>query len=186
MLIAGTGAFFICALREPVALPHDATADATIRNASTCLVLAAALFVGLLAAAFDLLRLIRRTLGSLDSVAESAGRVVIGDFSAHAVSRDGCLTDMSRFIENFNTMTIRLKPLTSFNAATAAAGGGNAMHARLAELETRLEEIRGLATEADASSREALLHCVDGLFRFVDDLRVAEQPEAPAIRALPR
>ncbi|GAU04953.1 hypothetical protein BSLA_02f2934 [Burkholderia stabilis] len=100
--------------------------------------------------------------------------------------RHGCLTNTSRFIEDFNTMTIQLKHLTSFDAATAAAAGGNAMRAPLAELETRLEEIRGLATEADASSREALLHCVDGLFRFVDDLRVVEQPEAPPIRALPR
>ncbi|WP_423762543.1 histidine kinase [Burkholderia sp. NLJ2] len=186
VLIACTVAFFICAWREPVALQHDATAGATIRNASTFLLFATALFACLLAAVFDLLTLIRRTLASLDSAADSAGRVVTGDFSAPAVSRDGCLTDMSRFIEDFNAMTIHLKHLTSFDAATAAAGSGNAMRAPLAELETRLEEIRGLATEADASSREALLHCVDGLFRFVDDLRVAEQPEAPPIRALPR
>ncbi|WP_321785893.1 hypothetical protein [Burkholderia pyrrocinia] len=58
--------------------------------------------------------------------------------------------------------------------------------APLAELETRLDEIRSLAAEADASSREALLHCVDGLFRFVDQLQAAEQLDAPVIRALPR
>ncbi|WP_236654975.1 hypothetical protein [Burkholderia pyrrocinia] len=140
--------------------------------------LATTLFLGLLAAAFDLFRLIRRTLGSLDSVAESAGRSVAGDPSAHAVSRDDCPTDMSRFIEDFNAMTVQLKHTTSFNATAAAASGSSDLLAPLAELETRLEEIKGLATEADASSREALLHRVDELFRLVDDLQVAEQPHA--------
>ncbi|WP_419687487.1 histidine kinase [Burkholderia theae] len=157
-------------------------------NASTYLVLATVLFVGLLAAAFDLFRLMRRTLGSLDSVAESAGRIVAGDSSARAISRDGCPADMSRFIEDFNTMAVQLKHTTSSNAAADSTGGGSGseIHDPLAALETRLEEIKGLAAEADAESREALLHRIDGLFRFVDDLRLAEQPDTPAIRTLPR
>ncbi|WP_446900564.1 histidine kinase [Burkholderia sp. YIM B11467] len=154
--------------------------------------LATVLFVGLLAAAFDLFRLMRRALGSLDSVAESAGRIVAGDSSARAISRDGCPADMSRFIEDFNTMAVQLKHTTSSNAAADSAGGGSdsgsEIHDPLAALETRLEEIKGLAAEADADaeSREALLHRIDGLFRFVDDLRLAEQPDTPAIRTLPR
>lgn len=186
LLIGCTVACFIGALREPDALPHDATADAMTGNASTCVVLATALFVGLLAAAFDLFRLMRRTLGSLDSVAESASRIVAGDSSARAISRDGCPADMSRFIEDFNTMAVQLKHTIPFNVTDASTEGDSKMHAPLAALETRLEEITRLAAEADAVSREALLHRIDGLFRFVDDLRLAEQPDAPAIRTLPR
>ncbi|WP_193100980.1 hypothetical protein [Burkholderia sp. Z1] len=89
-------------------------------------------------------------------------------------------------------MAIQLKHTTSFNAAADSTGGGSdsEIHDPLAALETRLEEIKGLAAEAeadaDAASREALLHRIDGLFRFVDDLRFAEQPDTPAIRTLPR
>ncbi|HDR9582605.1 TPA: hypothetical protein QDC22_007842 [Burkholderia stabilis] len=69
MLIACTGAFLIGALREPVALPHDAM----IGGAPTCLLLGTVLLAALLAASFDLFRLIRCTLGALGSVAEGAG-----------------------------------------------------------------------------------------------------------------
>ncbi|KML48831.1 histidine kinase [Burkholderia cepacia] len=190
LLIGCTVACCIGALREPDTLPHDATADAMLGNASTYLALATVLFVGLLATAFDLFRLMRRTLGSLDSVAESAGRIVAGDSSARAISRDGCSTGMSRFIEDFNTMAVQLKHTTSFNATAASAVDDSEKHAPLAALETRLEEIKDLAADADAdadaASREALLHRIDGLFRFVDDLRLAEQPDTPAIRTLPR
>ncbi|MEN2468422.1 hypothetical protein [Burkholderia sp. GS2Y] len=85
-------------------------------------------------------------------------------------------------------MAVQLKHTTSFNATAASAVGDSEKHDPLAALETRLEEIKELAAEAeaDAESREALLHRIDGLFRFVDDLRLAEQPDTPAIRTLPR
>ncbi|WP_260434767.1 HAMP domain-containing sensor histidine kinase [Burkholderia sp. Bp8992] len=177
-LIACTAAFLLYALRHPVALPHDATADAMIHDASPYLVLATVLFVCLLATAFDLFRQMRRTLAALDAVVDHTGRIVAGDLSARVVSRDGCMADLSRFIEDFNAMTHQLKYRIPSHPAAVAESNSRSMRTPLAELETRLEAIKALAHEDGTSSRDALLHQVDDLFRFVDDLEVAERPEA--------
>ncbi|WP_227789662.1 MULTISPECIES: histidine kinase [unclassified Burkholderia] len=166
-------------------MPHDAPAEAMLRGASTCLVPATVLFVCLLAAAFDLLRLIRHMLATLDAIADTAGRIVTGDPSARTVCRDGCPADLSRFIEHFNAMTHSMKPTNPSDATATVASNDHVTSTQLAELENRLDAIRTLATDADASSRDALLQHVDELFRFVDDLQVTER-QARAIRALPR
>ncbi|MCA8422659.1 sensor histidine kinase [Burkholderia seminalis] len=157
VLTACTVAFLLYASRHPATFPHDAAAGTMIGSASTYLMLATVLFVCLLAAAFDLFRQMRRTLAALDAMAADTARIAAGDRSARAISRDGCMSGLSRFIEDFNAMTHQLKHLRA--------------------LETRLEAIKGLVDEADASSSDALLHHVDDLFRFVDDLQVAERPE---------
>ncbi|KWO42346.1 histidine kinase [Burkholderia sp. MSMB1459WGS] len=185
VLLACTVAFFVHALHAPAALLRDATTDVMLRSASTYLVPATALFVCLLAAAFDLLRLIHRMLATLDAMADTAARTVAGDSSARTVSRAGCPADLSRFIEHFNAMTHSMKPANSSDATATFSGNSRVTRTRLAELETRLDAIRTLATDADASSRDALLRHVDALFRIVDDLQVAER-QAPPIRAFPR
>ncbi|WP_175819176.1 histidine kinase [Burkholderia sp. BCC0419] len=185
VLLACTVAFFVYTLHAPAALPHDATADAMLRSASTYLVLATVLFVCLLAAAFDLVRLLRRMLATLDAMADTAGRIVAGDPSARTVSRDGCPADLSRFIEHFNAMTHSMKSTNPSDATAPVASSSRVTRTQLAELETRLDAIKVLATDADAASRDALLQHVDELFRFVDDLQIAER-QAPPIRAFPR
>ncbi|WP_244140699.1 histidine kinase [Burkholderia sp. BCC1047] len=166
-------------------MPHDATADAMLRSASTYLVLATALFACLLAAAFDLVRLIRRMLATLDAMADTAGRIVAGDRSARSVSRDGCPADLARFVEHFNEMTHPMQSTNPPDAAATVAGRNRVTRTQLAELETRLDAIKVLATDADAASHDALLQHVDALFRCVEDLQVAER-QAPAIRTFPR
>ncbi|WP_244106865.1 histidine kinase [Burkholderia cenocepacia] len=166
-------------------MPHDASADAMLRSASTYLVLATALFVCLLAAAFDLFRLLRRMLATLDAMADTAGRIVASDPSARTVSCDGCPADLARFIDHFNAMTHSMKS-TNPSDATATVASSHVTLTHLAELETRLDAIKALATDdADASSRDALLQHVDALFRCVEDLQVTER-QAPAIRTFPR
>ncbi|MDR5666251.1 histidine kinase [Burkholderia cenocepacia] len=186
VLLAGTVAFVVHALHAPAALPHDASADAMLRSASTYLVLATALFVCLLAAAFDLFRLLRRMLATLDAMADTAGRIVAGDPSARTVSRDGCPVDLSRFIGHFNAMPHSMKSTNPSDATATVASNSRVTLTQLAELETRLDAIKALATDdADASSRDALLQHVDALFRCVEDLQVTER-QAPAIRTFPR
>ncbi|MEB2610701.1 histidine kinase [Burkholderia cenocepacia] len=179
-------AFVVHALHAPAALPHDASADAMLRSASTYLVLATALFVCLLAAAFDLFRLLRCMLATLDAMADTAGRIVAGDPSARTVSRDGCPVDLSRFIGHFNAMTHSMKSTNPSDATATVASSSRVTLTQLAELETRLDAIKALATDdADASSRDALLQHVDALFRCVEDLQVTER-QAPATRTFPR
>ncbi|MCA8403972.1 histidine kinase [Burkholderia cenocepacia] len=185
MLLVGTVAFVVHALHAPAALQHDETADAMLRSGSTYLMLATALFVCLLAAAFDLFRLLRRMLATLDAMADTAGRIVAGDPSARTVSRDGCPADLARFIDHFNAMTHSMKS-TNPSDATATVASSHVTLTHLAELETRLDAIKALATDdADASSRDALLQHVDALFRCVEDLQLTER-QAPAIRTFPR
>ncbi|WP_175883504.1 histidine kinase [Burkholderia sp. BCC0044] len=186
VLLACTVAFFVHALHAPAALPHDASADGMRRNTSTYLVPATVLFVCLLAAAFDLVTLIRRMLATLDAMADTAGRIVAGDPSARTVSRDGCPADLSRFVEHFNVITHSMKSTNPSDATAAVASSSRVTRTQLAELETRLDAIKALATDdAGASSCDALLQHVDALFRLVDDLQISER-QAPAIRALPR
>ena len=186
VLLVCTVAFVVHALHAPAALPHDASADAMLRSASTYLVLATALFVCLLAAAFDLFRLLRRMLATLDAMADTAGRIVAGDPSARTVSRDGCPADLARFIDHFNAMTHSMKSTNPSDATATVASSSRVTLTHLAELETRLDAIKALATDdADASSRDALLQHVDALFRCVEDLQVTER-QAPAIRTFPR
>ncbi|MCA8377500.1 histidine kinase [Burkholderia cenocepacia] len=167
-------------------MPHDASADAMLRSASTYLVLATALFVCLLAAAFDLFRLLRRMLATLDAMADTAGRIVAGDPLARTVSRDGCPADLARFIDHFNAMTHSMKSTNHSDATATVASNSRVTLTQLAELETRLDAIKALATDdADASSSDALLQHVDALFRCVEDLQVTER-QAPAIRTFPR
>ncbi|KVH04481.1 histidine kinase [Burkholderia anthina] len=185
VLLACTVAFFVHALHAPAALPHDATADAMLRNAFTYVVLAAALSVCLLAAAFDLIRLIRRMLATLDAMADTVGRIVAGDSSARAVSVDGCPAGLSRFIEHFNAITHSMKPANPSDATATVATSSHVTRTQLAELATRLDTIKALAADTNAPSRDALLQHVDALFRFVDDLQAAER-QAATIRAFPR
>ncbi|HIH2657509.1 TPA: histidine kinase [Burkholderia cenocepacia] len=185
VLLACTVACFVYAVPTLAELPHDATAGAMIRSASPYLVPATVLFVCLLAAAFDLVRSIRRMLATLDAMADTAGRIVAGDPSARIISRDGCPADVARFIEHFNAMTHAMKRTNPSDATVTVASSSRVTRTRLAELETRLDAIRTLASDADAASRDALLQHVDALFRFVDDLQLAER-EAAAIRVFPR
>ncbi|RKU03468.1 histidine kinase [Burkholderia sp. Nafp2/4-1b] len=168
-LAAGVGASIVDALQHPPELPRDALQH----DAFTYPVLATLLLTGLLAAAADLCRLIRRTLDALDSAAHAAGRIVAGDLQVCAMSRNGGPRAMSQFIEDFNAMTVRLKHAT--------ADADRIAHAPLAELEVRLDEIRMLAAAAGDASDARLLHCIDDLFRLVDGLQAVERHDTPTL-----
>jgi len=181
VLAAGAGVSIIDALRHPAELSRDAMHH----DAFTYPVLAALLLAGLLAAAVDLCRLIRRTLEALDSAAHAAGRIVADDLSVRAVYRDGCPRAMSQFIEDFNAMTVRLKHATAFEM-TSSADADRIVRAPLAELEARLDEIKTLASASGDASDERLLHCIDGLFRLVDNLQAVERHDTPKRELRPR
>ncbi|WP_322022617.1 histidine kinase [Burkholderia sp. BCC1977] len=182
VLAAGTGVSIVHTLRHPAELSRDAMRH----DAFTYPLLAALLLVGLLAAAADLCRLIRRTLDALDSVAHATGRIVAGDLAVRAIDRDGCPRAMSTFIEDFNAMTVRFKHAAAFETMTSPADADRIVRAPLAELEARLDEIRTLASVAGDVSDERLLHCVDGLFRLVDNLQAVERDDTPKRELRPR
>ncbi|WP_235362687.1 histidine kinase [Burkholderia sp. A9] len=170
------------ALRHPAELPRDGMHH----DAFTYPVLATLLLSGLLAAAVDLCRLIRRTLDALDSAAYTAGRIAAGDVAVSGVSRDGCPRAMSQFIEDFNAMTIRLRHTTAVNTIPSPTDAEHIAHVPLADLEARLDEIKRLASAAGDASDERLLHRVDDLFRFVDNLQVVERHDTLKLERRPQ
>ncbi|WP_321807664.1 histidine kinase [Burkholderia sp. BCC1993] len=176
VLAAGAAVSISDALRHPA----GPSRDAMHHDAFTYPVLAALLLAGLLAAAADLCRLIRQALEALDSAAHAAGRIVADDLSVRAVYRDGCPSAMSQFIEDFNAMTVRLKHATAYET-TSPADADRIVRAPLAELEARLDEIKTLASASGDAPDERLLHCVDGLFRLVDDLQAVERHDTPKL-----
>lgn len=177
VLAGGIGVSIVDALRRPDELPRDALPH----DAFTYPVLAALLLIGLLAAAVDLCRLIRRTLGALDSGAHAAERIGAGDLTVHALSRDGCPHAMSQFIEDFNAMTVRLEHATAFEATTSPDNAHRVARAPLVDLEVRLDEIRMRAAATGDASDARLLHCIDDLFRLVDDLQAIERHDTPML-----
>ncbi len=87
---------------------------------------------------------------------------------------------MSQFIEDFNAMTVRLKHATTFETISPA-DADRIVRAPLAELEARLDEIKTLASASGDAPDERLLHCIDGLFRLVDDLQAVERHDTPKL-----
>lgn len=117
------------------------------------------------------IRLARRILAPLNSVADSLRRVSLGDLSARATGDDRSLGEASLLVEDFNTMAERLERMAReqvfWNAAIA-----HELRTPLTVLRGRLQ---GLAEGVFAPEQRLfanLLAQVENLGRLVEDLRV--------------
>lgn len=117
------------------------------------------------------IRLARRILAPLNSVADSLRRVSLGDLTARATGDDRSLGEASLLVEDFNTMAERLERMAReqvfWNAAIA-----HELRTPLTVLRGRLQ---GLAEGVFAPEQRLfanLLAQVENLGRLVEDLRV--------------
>ncbi|MAY62367.1 MAG: two-component sensor histidine kinase [Rhizobiales bacterium] len=132
--------------------------------------LAVFIFIALIVAALISVRLARRILEPLESLAMGARRIKDGDLSARAVPGDHSLGETALLVEDFNAMAQRLEDMASdmtlWNATIA-----HELRTPLTILKGRLQGMIDGVFEPDETSLHALVLQVDSLARLVEDLR---------------
>lgn len=134
------------------------------------IVLSILIFIALVIAAIVSIRLARRILEPLESLAIGARRIKDGDLSARAVPGDHSLGETALLVEDFNAMAQRLQDMASdmtlWNATIA-----HELRTPLTILKGRLQGMIDGVFEPDEKSLQALVLQVDSLARLVEDLR---------------
>ncbi|OLP43008.1 ATP-binding protein [Rhizobium oryziradicis] len=134
------------------------------------LVLSGLIFLALIMAAIASVRLARRILEPLESLAQSARRIKDGDLSARATPGDHSLGETAHLVADFNAMAQRLQDMaadvTLWNAMIA-----HELRTPLTILKGRLQGIIDGVFEPDECSLQSLILQVDSLARLVEDLR---------------
>jgi two-component system sensor histidine kinase AdeS len=139
-------------------------------EAPDLLLIAFFLLIGLALAILVALRLAKRILAPLNSLAASARKIAAGDLSARASPGDRSLGETAQLVDDFNAMAQRLQDIaqdmTAWNAMIA-----HELRTPLTILKGRLQGIAdGIFAPDEALIRNLLLQ-IDGLSRLVDDLR---------------
>ncbi|MBP2551876.1 two-component system sensor histidine kinase AdeS [Neorhizobium galegae] len=134
------------------------------------IILAVLIFLALIVAAIASIKLARRILEPLESLAVSARRIKDGDLSARALPGDHSLGETALLVQDFNAMAQRLQDMaadmTLWNATIA-----HELRTPLTILKGRLQGMIDGVFEPDEKSLYALVLQVDSLARLVEDLR---------------
>lgn len=134
------------------------------------IILAVLIFLALIVAAITSIKLARRILEPLESLAVSARRIKDGDLSARALPGDHSLGETALLVQDFNAMAQRLQDMaadmTLWNATIA-----HELRTPLTILKGRLQGMIDGVFEPDEKSLHALVLQVDSLARLVEDLR---------------
>lgn len=134
------------------------------------LIFAALILITLPIAAFMALRLARRILDPLESLASSARQIAAGDLSARAAPGEKALGETASLVDDFNTMAQRLQDMAA-DMALWNATIAHELRTPLTILKGRLQGIIDGVFEPDERTLGRLIHQVDGLSRLVEDLR---------------
>ncbi|MET2831608.1 ATP-binding protein [Mesorhizobium shangrilense] len=116
------------------------------------------------------LRLARRILEPLESLALNARRITAGDLTARASAGDRALGETAALIDDFNTMAQRLQDMAA-DMALWNATIAHELRTPLTILKGRLQGMIDGVFEPDERSLQGLILQVDGLARLVEDLR---------------
>ncbi|SEI18500.1 ATP-binding protein [Pseudomonas fuscovaginae UPB0736] len=117
------------------------------------------------------IKLSRRILMPLNSVAASLRRLADGDLDARAMASDRSLAEATLLVDDFNSMATRLKRMAEeqsfWNAAIA-----HELRTPLTILRGRLQGLAEGVFTPDQAQFYSLLSQVEGLTRLIEDLRV--------------
>lgn len=128
-------------------------------------------FAALALAVMVAIKLARRILLPLTSVAESLRRVALGELDARAATEDRSLGEAAVLVDDFNAMAERLQRMAQeqvfWNAAIA-----HELRTPVTILRGRLQGLAEGVFPPDAALFRSLLTQVEGLNRLIEDLRV--------------
>ncbi|MBK1665528.1 two-component sensor histidine kinase [Rhodospirillum rubrum] len=129
------------------------------------------MLAALLLAAVIAIRLARRILTPLNSVADSLHRMAEGDLSARAVADDLSMGEATRLVADFNNMAERLDGMARERAFWNAAIA-HELRTPVTVLRGRLQGLAEGVFEPTPAMFAGLLIHMEGLSRLVEDLRV--------------
>ncbi|BEV17252.1 HAMP domain-containing protein [Herbaspirillum sp. DW155] len=137
--------------------------------------------IGMAIAVWVAMRLSRRILTPLNSVASSLRRVAQGDLAARAAAQRQPLDEASQLISDFNTMAERLERAQQerifWNAAIA-----HELRTPVTILRGRLQGLSDGVFQPDPALFASLLVQVEGLGRLIEDLRIVGLAENGHLR----
>lgn len=137
--------------------------------------------IALALAVLAAVKLARRILLPLGSVAESLRRVARGDLDARAVGADRSLGEAALLVSDFNTMAERLQRMSReqlfWNAAIA-----HELRTPVTILRGRLQGLAEGVFTPDAAQFRSLLTQVEGLSRLIEDLRVVSLADSDHLK----
>ncbi len=169
LLHAGFYLFYAIVMRVNPALVSP-TMDSWPPTPSEWALIATLTVLGLFLAVNTALRLSRRILQPLNSVAEGARQLARGDLSVRASTEDRSLGEAVGLVDDFNSMAERLERMTrelvTWNAAIA-----HEPRTPVTILRGRLQGLAEGVFEPDEALFRSLLAQVEGLSRLIDDLR---------------
>ncbi|WP_186104679.1 ATP-binding protein [Burkholderia gladioli] len=170
-LIAFVGSYLIYGLLFTYLPQLQQPEDSWVPRTPDYLIFAGTLLVALVAAIVIALRLARRILAPLNSLAESARAIAAGDLAARAIPGDRTLGETAHLVDDFNSMAGKLQTMAAdmaqWNAAIA-----HELRTPLTILQGRLQGLADGAFKPDNALIRGLLSHVEGLSRLVDDLRI--------------
>ncbi|WP_453960891.1 ATP-binding protein [Amorphus suaedae] len=139
-------------------------------TATDLAILGVVILVTLPVAALVSLRLARRILEPLESLAQSARLIAAGDLASRATPGDRALGETVALIDDFNRMAQRLQDMAA-DMALWNATIAHELRTPLTILKGRLQGMIDGVFEPDERSLQGLILQVDGLARLVEDLR---------------
>lgn len=173
LVVCGTYVFYAIALTYFPASISDDLLPSSVELGW----LAATMLTALVLAAIVAVKLARRILTPLNSVAVNLRRVAEGDLSARAVADDLSMGEAAHLVEDFNRMAERLdrmaKERAFWNAAIA-----HELRTPVTVLRGRLQGLTEGVFQPTPALLSGLLAQVEGLSRLVEDLRVLALDES--------
>jgi len=157
--------------------PENFDPDSLVPTVPEWLWMIGTILMGLVLAIFMAIKLSRRILVPLNSVAESIRRVAQGDLKARADAGDRSLGEAALLADDFNVLAQKLQHVTEeqtfWNAAIA-----HELRTPVTILRGRLQGLAEGVFEPEPVIFQTLLTQVDGLVRLIEDLRVVSLAES--------
>lgn len=126
--------------------------------------------LGIAIAAFAALRLTRKLVEPLSSVAENARKITEGDLTARASPGDSSLSETAQLVEDFNAMAATIEKasdeISTWNAVIA-----HELRTPVTILVGRLQGLEDGVFEPDPALFAGLRKQAEGLARLIEDLR---------------
>ncbi|MFB4370991.1 MULTISPECIES: ATP-binding protein [unclassified Pseudomonas] len=165
--IVGSYAFYAIAST----LAPGSISETWVPSGIEMLWMAGTILVALCIAGYVGVRLSRRILTPLNSVAHSLREIAQGNLQARAAPDDRALGEAGQLVRDFNTMAERLQSVTReqqfWNAAVA-----HELRTPVTILRGRLQGLAEGVFTPNTETFEGLLRQVEGLGRLIEDLRV--------------
>ncbi|KQR42797.1 ATP-binding protein [Acidovorax sp. Leaf160] len=131
----------------------------------------ATVLVALVLAVATAVKLSRRIVAPLNSVAESLRSIAGGDLSARAANAEPALGETAQLVRDFNGMAERLQHMAQERAFWNAAIA-HELRTPVTILRGRLQGLTEGVFEPTPAQFQALLKNVEGLARLIEDLRL--------------